>query len=489
MKSLKYISIALMLIFTVAITSCDLPDNLNPKQATEVPVGTIFTNAQIAFANIVNSSDQNVNVSRLFSQYWQQTTYFNEARYNLQDRSIPDNYSSAFYKDVLMDLQEASRLISEIEATGALAIENANKLAIMEVMSVYSYQCLVDAFGNVPYTEALDGAVNSSPVYDDAKTIYMDLLTRIDAAIAGMNTTEGSFGSADILYGGDVASWKTFAASVKLRLGIRLADADAGAAQAAVESAVSSGVFADGEGAFFYYNGVVPHVNTIYEHFTVDKRKDWLPSNTIVDAMKGLSDPRIDNYFTKVDTSSEVGVVKEVFLGAIYGLDGAQSYNNFSNFTDRFMAATFEADLMSYAEVEFILAEAAQLGWNVGGGTAEEHYNAAVSASIGYWGGTQEEADAYIAMPEVAYDAANWKEKIGTQKWIALYNQGVEAWAEWRRLDFPVLNVPEGLTYNDIPVRMDYPFQEEALNPVGYEAAVAAMGGDTQNIKLFWDKN
>ena len=68
MKSLKYISIALMLIFTVAITSCELPDNLNPKQATEVPVGTIFTNAQVTFANTVNSSSVNMNISRLFAQ-------------------------------------------------------------------------------------------------------------------------------------------------------------------------------------------------------------------------------------------------------------------------------------------------------------------------------------------------------------------------------------------------------------------------------------
>lgn len=478
MKSLKYISIALMLVFSIAITSCDLPDNLNPKQATEVPVGTIFTNAQITFANSVNSSSVNANISRLFAQYWQQTTYFNESRYLLQDREIPDSYSSMFYKDVLMDLKEATRLINEIEATGSLAIENANKIAIMEVMAVYSYQCLVDAFGNVPYTEALDGAENSSPAYDDARAIYTDLLVRINNAIATMNVSEGSFGSADILFGGDVASWKEFANSVKLRIGIRLADADAGVAKSTVEAA-ASGAFGEGSGAYFVYNGVVPHVNTIYGHYSVDKRKDWLPANTIVDKMKAMNDPRIDDFFTMYEGD---------YIGAIYGLDGAQSYNNYSHFTDRFMAATFEADLMSYAEVQFILAEAAERGWSVGG-TAEEHYNNAVSASIMYWGGTQEEADAYLAQADVAYDSANWKERIGTQKWIALYNQGVEAWAEWRRLDFPILNVPEGMTYGDIPVRMNYPFQEEELNPDGYAAAVSAMGGDTQNIKLFWDKN
>ncbi len=479
MKSLKYILSAFVLIFAIAFTSCELPDNLDPKEATEVPIGTIFTNSVVTFANTVNSSSVNLNVSRLFAQYWQQTTYFDESRYNLQDRGIPDSYNSAFYKDVLMDLKEAKKLISAEEVDGILAIENANKMAILEVMEVYSYQCLVDAFGNVPYSEALMGAENSTPKYDDAATIYADLLNKISTAINTMNTDHGSFGSADVLFDGDVASWKTFAASVKLRLGIRLADVDPAAAKSAVESAVSAGVFAEGEGAIFYYNGVVPHVNTIYSHFSVDGRKDWLPANTIVDKMKELNDPRIGQYFTMYEGD---------YKGAIYGLNGAQSYNNYSNFTERFMAADFEADLMSFPEVAFILAEAAQRGWNVGG-SAEEWYNKAISESIMYWGGTQEEVDAYLAQASVAYDAANWKMSIGTQKWIALYNQAVEAWAEWRRLDYPVLNIPEGMTYGDIPVRMNYPFDEGELNGPNYEAAVAAMGGDTQNIKLFWDVN
>ncbi|MDX8340833.1 SusD/RagB family nutrient-binding outer membrane lipoprotein [Draconibacterium sp. IB214405] len=477
MKSIKYISIALMLIFTIGITSCDLPDNQNPKAATEVPVNTLFTNALISFANQVNSSSVNSNPSRLLAQYWQETTYFDEARYNFQDRGISDSYSSAFYKDVIMDLKEAASIISATDATGSLAIENANKLAVMEVMSVYSFQCLVDAFGNIPYSEALMGSENSSPSYDDAATIYADLLSRISSAISSMDDSYGSFGSADILFGGDVASWKKFAASVKLRLGIRLADVDASAAKSAVESAYSAGVFEAGEGALFYYNGVVPHVNTIYSHFSVSNRKDWLPANTIVDKMNELGDPRIGKYFTQYEGE---------YIGAIYGLNGAQSYNNFSNFTDRFMAATFEADLLSYPEVAFILAEAAQRGWSVGG-TAEDYFNSAVKASIVYWECTEAEADAYLAAN--AYDAANWKESIGVQKWIALYNQGVEAWAEWRRLDYPILNPPEDMTYADIPVRMPYPYDEEELNPDGYAAAVSAMGGDDMSIKLFWDKN
>lgn len=479
MKNLKYLIIALAVVVGVTINSCELPDNLDPKAATEVPIETLFTNALVEFANQVDNSNQNVNVTRLFAQYWQQTTYFDESRYNLQDRGIPDSYSSAFYKDVLRDLEEVKMIINNTEATGSLATINKNRLAIIEVLEVYCYQVLVDAFGNVPYSEALGGAENSSPKYDDAATIYSDLLSRISAAVSSFDTSQGGFGGSDLLFNDDVLMWKKFGASLQARLGIRLADADAGAAKSAVESAVNTGVFGPGEGAVFHYLGVVPHVNTIYDHFTVDGRKDWLPANTIVDKMSELNDPRIDDYFTSYEDD---------YVGATYGLNGAQSYNNYSHFADPFFEADFPAIIMDYAEVQFILAEAAQRGWNVGG-SASELYANAVSASITYWGGTQDEADAYLASDDVAYDAANWKESIGVQKWIALYNRGIEGWAEWRRLDYPILNVPEGLTYDDIPKRMPYPYDEEELNPEGYADAVAAMGGDNMKIKLFWDKN
>ena len=117
------------------------------------------------------------------------------------------------------------------------------------------------------------------------------------------------------------------------------------------------------------------------------------------------------------------------------------------------------------AEGQFLLAEAVERGMNVGG-TAASHYEAGISASIEFWGGSTADATTYLAQPTVAYATAagDWKVKIGTQAWIALYNRGYEAWTEWRRLDAPILNVPDGLTYGDIPVRYTYPVQEQNLN-------------------------
>ena len=144
---------------------------------------------------------------------------------------------------------------------------------------------------------------------------------------------------------------------------------------------------------------------------------------------------------------------------------------------------------MIYAEVEFLLAEAVERGFDVGG-TAEEHYNKAITASILDWGGTVEEAAAYLADPRVAYATAegDWKQKIGMQSWIAYYNRGFEAWTQFRRLDYPLLVAPPD-ALSALPIRLTYPIEEQTLNGTNWEAAGTAIGGDAVDTQLFWDVN
>ncbi|MCF6169471.1 MAG: SusD/RagB family nutrient-binding outer membrane lipoprotein [Bacteroidales bacterium] len=481
MKIIKYLSLALILI--IGVSQCKLPDNVDPKHPTEVPYYTLFTNGQLGMINQTEETSVNVNIQRLTVQFWQETTYFDESRYLYQDRKIPDGFAREYYRDALMDLKEAKSILMD-ENYGGDPDEAKNMIAIIDVCEVYCYQVLVDAFGNMPYTEALMGFENSAPVYDDAAAIYTDLIVRLRDDLATFNPAFGSFGSADLIYSGDVAAWKKFAASLLLRVGMRLSDVSPDQAKAAVTDAVSAGVFtSQAESGFVFYPGIVPHVNQINDAFR-SGRKDFLPTNTIVDMMLEKGDPRIGKYFTMVDTSSYDSIQHFVYLGAVAGLDGAQSYNNFSNFSARTMSPSFEANMIDMVEVHFLLAEAAQRGFGVPG-TAEAHYNAGVTTSIIYWGGTEEEATAYLeANP---YDATNWKQSIGEQKWLALYNRGVEAFSEWRRLDYPILNVPQGMVYSDIPLRMPYPYDEVAQNKVNYEQAAAAIGGDKTSTPIFWD--
>src|SRR5690606_40947931 len=141
------------------------------------------------------------------------------------------------------------------------------------------------------------------------------------------------------------------------------------------------------------------------------------------------------------------------------------------------------------SDLEFLLAEAVERGFSVSG-TAAAHYNAAVTASFDYWGASG--AAAYLAKPEVNYATASgdWKDKIGAQKWIALYNRGFDAWLEWRRLDAPALAPPavEGLSLT-VPTRLIYPINEQTLNGDNRDAAAAAIGGDESSTKLWWDVN
>jgi Starch-binding associating with outer membrane len=186
-----------------------------------------------------------------------------------------------------------------------------------------------------------------------------------------------------------------------------------------------------------------------------------------------LDGPRLDNYFT------------EDANGGYSGGDPGQSsnYATFSKPDEKITAPDFPGLLLDYSEVEFFLAEAVQRGYNVGG-TAAGHYANAITASIIYWGGTAGEAASYVG--SVPYNPANWRQSIGIQKWIALYNRGWDAWIEWRRLDYPKLN-PAANALSDIPLRYPYPVNEQNVNRINYEAAAAAIGGDDVTTKLWWD--
>jgi hypothetical protein len=161
----------------------------------------------------------------------------------------------------------------------------------------------------------------------------------------------------------------------------------------------------------------------------------------------------------------------------------------FAKANDKITAMDFPGMLLDFVEIEFYRAEAIERGFSVAG-TAAQHYNNAITASILYWGGTTTDATLYLANPAVAYATAagTWKQKIGTQKWIALYNRGYETWTERRRLDFPVLPLPAA-PKGDYPNRFTYPSNEQTLNNQHYAEAAKAIGGDKASTKVFWDVN
>jgi len=482
----------ILIVLIVAVSSCTdqfsdfNTDKKNPAVVTGEP---LFSNAQKELSDYINNTNVNINIFKLMSQYWTETTYIDEVNYDLITRNSSDNIYSRLYLRVLKDLQESAKVINATVVPAPLEPVKQNKLQIIELMDVYTYIQLVDVFGNVPYSQALD-INNVYPKYDDAATIYKDLFKRVDAALAKMDANSDGFGSADLYYSGDVASWVKFGNSLKVRMGITVADATDAAlqvtAQAAVESGAKKCFTSNADNCLIQYLTSSPNYNQLYVDLVATGRHDFVAANTIVDIMNSLNDPRLSSYFTQTDTSSVAGVVKLAYLGGEYGY--LNSFSQKSHIADAIQKPDFPGIMLTYSEVQFYLAEAKARGYNVPN-TTEEYYNEGIKSSFDFWGTSG--VDAYLAKPEVAFTTATgtWKQKIGLQSWLANYTRGLEGYTTWRRLDYPIFNIPSMKTaYSDIPVRFTYPVNEQTLNAVNYKAASAAIGGDLVTTKLFWDK-
>lgn len=241
----KYIIIALIPLLSVVACKKITDINVDPKNPQSVPAATLFANAEKSFSDLYTSSNVNTNIFRLIVQYWTETTYTDESNFDLDTRQIPRQMWNGLYRDIIRDLREAkARIPNQSYSTNASidAAVKQNQTAQAEIMEIVSWYYLVTTFGNVPYTAALD-ANNTQPKYDDQKTIYYDLLSRLDNAISKLNVSQEGFGDADLIYGGDISLWKKFANSFKLKMGMTIADYDNAKAKAVVESAVAAGVF------------------------------------------------------------------------------------------------------------------------------------------------------------------------------------------------------------------------------------------------------
>jgi hypothetical protein len=477
---MKKILIPFIVFSIIGISSCtdDLPNlNRNPKRSTEAPGPTLFANAQRNLVDIMTTPNVNSNIFRLLSQQWTETTYTDESRYDLGTRNIPQNFWNALYRDVIADLKESKRVVEQADPTFTDPAMNQNQWQIAEILEVYAWSVLTTTYGDIPYSKGLD-IENVFPTYQDDQEIHYDLIERLDAAVAQLDPSAESLGTFDLIYEGDVEQWMKFANSLKLRLGMIVADVDFTRSRAIVEEAVAAGVLESNEdNAALEYEESSPNTNPVWVNLVQSGRRDFVAANTIVDIMTDLNDPRVPLYFT---TDRSGG-----YTGGVYG--SSNSYSAYSKPSSQITDPQAPGVLISYSEVEFLLAEAAARGMNVGG-TAEEHYNAAITASILEWGGDEAQAQEYLAQPEVKYTTAegDFRQKIGTQKWIALYNRGHEAWTEYRRLDAPQFN-PVASPIGDFPIRYPYPVNEQNLNTANYQSAAAAMGGDLVTTRLFWD--
>lgn len=472
----KLIFLIIPVLFFAACTKNISRFNDETKKAANVPAGTLFSNAVRNVSDVLASASVNTNPFRFVVKHWAMAVYQDEAQYDFSTRNIPQAWWTILYRDVLNDLNESAKIITADPLLDPAV--KANKLAIIDLMQVYTYNILVNTFGDVPYTESLDPN-NLFPKYDDAKIIYTDLLKRVADDIAKLNAGSASFTSAeDLVYKGSVAKWIKFANSMKLKMGMIIADVDAATSKANVEAADASAIASASDNGLFTYLSATPNTNPLYADIVLGGRGDYVAAEDLMNPLINLNDPRKAQFFgTNNAGNYQGGVVGKV-----------NTFSDMSKPSTKLSAADAPLVLLDYVETEFYRAEAKERGYTVAG-TAAEHYNNAIKASIIFWGGSAAEADVYLLKPEVAYATATgtWKQKIGFQKWIALYNRPFETWTELRRLDYPQLSLPIGAK-SGFPNRYQYPNNEQQLNGTNYTSAAAKIGGDKVETKLFWDK-
>lgn len=465
-----------LLLLTIFVVSCSSDEayedlNKNPNAPSGVSDNQLFVSATNSLTDFIESTNVNVNNFRLYAQYWTQTQYTDESNYEMQNREIPDYMFSEFYRDVLGDLKNAS-----VQTTDGV------KKAQIELLSVYAWQMLVDAFGDVPYVEALraegDDAV-LSPKYDSASEIYTDLISRAESALSGLSGGGSGYVSDDLIFSGSISSWIKFGNSLLVKLGSRLLDVNSSVAKSLIEDHYANGIVSNADNAYIQFEGAPPNTNPLWEDLVQSGRQDFIPADTFVNSLNSLNDPRSDKFF---DPSSKIN---GDYKGGPYGT--STPFNDNSHISQTLYAPDFRGVLMDYAEMSFILAEAARRGFSVGG-SAAQHYENGITSSMSEWGVSSADTAAYLANADVAFATAPGtdQEKIAKQFWISMYNRGFEGWTVYRLFDAPTLQ-NSGTLDLPVPKRYTYPQSEQTINGANVNAANG--GNDTQQTPIFWDAN
>ena len=468
--------IAYITLFALTFSSCsDTLDDINANpNATETPLAPyLLTGTLKQSADLYWGSTNNFDSSLLFVQHWAKIQYTEPDMFSLSNSSFTTLWNTG-YATLITDL---NTIINFPDAQA-----NSNYKGIALALRSWTFLLLTDAYGSVPYREA---GLKVTPGYNTQKEIYTGLLEDLKQAQSLLSTSNGAV-TGDLSYKGDITKWKKLVNSLRLRIALRISDREpALAKQTAIEATTDAGGLISSNNDIFKFTYISsPQQNPASAWF--ETRDDYRISKTMVDKLYELSDPRLPVY-AQLPSDASVGK----YVGAANGLStpaaNAQGLAKTSRPGTYFLTSQSPAVIASYSETLFNLAEAVARGYIAG--DAEALYKSAITASFNQFGITDATVISnYLNQATVQYDATNYAKSIGTQKWIAFYGQGLDAFAEWRRLDYPVLIAgPNTLLEGQIPSRFFYPGTEQSLNGNSYQAAVAVQGKDLLTTKLWFD--
>jgi hypothetical protein len=475
----KNIFRSLLFLALLSVTSCkkELAGfNKNPNAAENPQPDYLLTAAEKTAADAYSGADNNFNSSLLIVQQWATIQYTDPDRYIFSNSSFVTLWNTD-YSQVLTNLNAIIKLPDEKA--------NSNYKNVSIILRAWIFQQLTDVYGNIPYTQAGDIDQSVTPAYDAQKDVYEGLLAELKTAVTALESGDKPI-NGDVIYGGNIDNWKKFGNALRLRIAFRIADREPDVARPEIADAISGGVIgSNAETAQLVY-GDAPQQNPASAWF--DTRDDYRISKTIVDKLYQLNDPRLPVYASK---PTDLTVTN--YVGVPNGLTTSDASNLGLAKTSRpgayFLAPHAPAVIFSYSETLFYHAEAVARGFIAG--DAAVLYNQAITASLNQYGITDATViNQYLAQPGVLYNPANYKKSIGEQKWIALFGDGLESFAEWRRLDYPQLVPgPAAVLEGNMPLRFIYPGTEQSLNGENYQKAVADQGADLLTTRLWFDIN
>jgi hypothetical protein len=399
-----------------------------------------------------------------------------------------------------------------------------NLYNIARIFKAFMFQRMTDMYGDIPYSQAGQGYLSgiTAPVYDKQQAIYNDLLNELSDAASKLDVSANTLKDADLVYSGDAGKWKKFAYSEMVRVAMRLSKVDPTTAQKWVQAAVAGGVFASSDD-----NGILKHqaaapngagsqvANGSGSVLAVIDPAAAHLSKAFVDYLNATHDPRLSYFGTVVtnpgDATDQGDNTAAIQLGQPNGFDlsgGSTDLSHASNWPgnqnkysvvnrntySRTDAPTF---FLTYAETEFLLAEAAQRGWVTGTPAATYYANGvkgamAQMAQVAKVGAAPDVTTVNAYLTANPLTAGSELQIINNQYWVASFLDETEAWANWRRSGFPVLvpvNYPGNATNGTIPRRYVYSTVEAAANATNYSAAVSGLAdGDRMTSRIWWDK-
>ena len=466
MKKIKFIVMLLVVSQFALLTGCDKDFeevNSNPNDPVAVPSDLLLA----AVLRNVGNANQDYFLAGETGSCWVQ--HLGKPVYNTNELYIPrqnsiENFWTVMYSQVLKEADLMYKLAGEEG--------NPDMQGVALVIKAHTFQLLTDAFGD---TQALlaDTTGNITPVYDDSQTVvYPGIIEFLDEATTLLNGSGSINTSQDLLYGGDSAKWKMFANSLKFRVMMR-------AGMTSGFPSAGSMFASNDDEAKMSFLAAAPNANPFFEGLVDGGRSgEWCLGEELVTYMTDTNDPRLAVYAQEVGgNGSGNGYVGKPAGIQDIGSSPFGDSNNVSLIGEKYLEATQPAYLMSFAQLNLLMAEAAEKGYI--GGDAATYFNAGLEASSA--------ANGISATPSITYaGGAAGLEQIAKQSWVALYQNGHEAWAEWRRTGIPALPLAIDAVEPAIPTRLNYPVSQQSVNGINYTAAVAAQGTDGLVTPLWW---